>query len=526
MKDKAPEEMAFGVSRRELVKGTAGLLFAGVALSALPMSVFAQPKKGGRLIFGLAGASTTDSLDPGLAEDDFMMLLSQSLRGNLVEVDASGNPVPELAESWEASPDAKVWTFKLRSGVQFHNGKPFTADDVVATLDYHRKDGSKSLSKSIVSQIDEIVAVDATTVRVVLKGGNADFPTLMSDYHLSILPRGADGQVDWRSGNGTGGYVLKEYNPGVRALVVRNPAYWRSDRAHVEEAELIAISDPVARQNALLTGKVNVINRVEIKTLSLLQRSNKIRVEEVAGLNHATMPMIANVSPFQDNNVRLALKHAVDRDQWVKTLLRGHGSVGNDHPIGKQQKYFNSELPQHQYDPDKARFYLKQAGLDSVNINISAADAAFSGAVDAAVLFQESARKSGINLNVVRESNDGYWINVWSKKPMCMCYWTGRPTPDWIFSQIYATGASWGDTQWNNERFDKLMLMARSELDETRRTQIYWEMQQQLRDEGSTIVPMFMNHIMGLSTNVVTTKPLAGNMALDGMRAIERWSLS
>jgi len=149
MKDKAPEEMSFGLSRRELVKGTAGLLFAGVALSALPMSVFAQPKKGGRLIFGLAGASTTDSLDPGLAEDDFMMLLSQSLRGNLVEVDASGNPVPELAESWEASPDAKVWTFKLRSGVQFHNGKPFTADDVVATLDYHRKDGSKSLSKSI-----------------------------------------------------------------------------------------------------------------------------------------------------------------------------------------------------------------------------------------------------------------------------------------------------------------------------------------------------------------------------------------
>jgi len=236
--------------------------------------------------------------------------------------------------------------------------------------------------------------------------------------------------------------------------------------------------------------------------------------------------MIATVSPFQDNNVRLALKHAVDRDQWVKTLLRGHGSVGNDHPIGKQQKYFNSELPQRQYDPDKARFYLKQAGLDSVDINISAADAAFAGAVDAAVLFEESARKSGINLKVVRESNDGYWINVWSKKPMCMCYWTGRPTPDWVFSQIYATGASWGDTQWNNERFDKLMLMARSELDEARRTQIYWEMQQQLRDEGSTIVPMFMNYIMGLSTNVVTSTPVAGNMALDGMRAIERWSLS
>ncbi|QRY77727.1 ABC transporter substrate-binding protein [Pseudomonas sp. PDNC002] len=526
MKDKRPGDDTLGFSRRDVVKGAMGLLWAGVVLNGLPLPAFAEPKKGGKLVFGLAGASTTDSLDPGLAEDDFMMLLTQALRGNLVEIDAAGNPIPELAESWESSPDAKVWTFKLRSGVQFHNGKPFTADDVVATLDYHRKDGSRSLSKSIVSQIDEIKAVDDSTLRVSLKGGNADFPVLLSDYHLGILPRGADGQADWRSGQGTGGYALKDYNPGVRAYVVRNPNYWKAGRAHVDEAELIAIADPVARQNALLTGKVNAINRVELKTLSLLQRSNKVRIEEVAGLNHATMPMIAKDAPFQDNNVRLALKYAVDREQWVKSILRGHGSVGNDHPIGANQKYFNKELPQRQYDPDKARFYLKQAGLENLDISISAADAAFAGAVDAAVVFEESARKAGINLKVVRESNDGYWINVWAKKPFCMCYWTGRPTPDWIFSQIYARGASWGDTQWNNERFDKLLLQARSELDETRRTAMYWDMQKMLHEEGATVVPMFMNHIMGMSRDVVTSGPVAGNMALDGMRAIERWSVA
>ncbi|WP_052659195.1 ABC transporter substrate-binding protein [Pseudomonas sp. LFM046] len=526
MKGKQPGEQNLGVTRRDVIKGTVGLLWAGVALGGLPLSTLSAPRNGGRLVFGLAGASTTDSLDPGLAEDDFMMLLTQALRGNLVEIDSAGNAIPELAESWESSPDASVWTFRLRSGVQFHNGKPFAADDVVATLDYHRKDGSKSLSKSIVSQIDSVKALDDRTVEVALKGGNADFPVLMSDYHLGILPRGVDGQVDWRSGVGTGGYMLKEYNPGVRAFVVRNPNYWKQGRAHVDEAELIAIADSVARQNALITGKVHVINRVEIKTLSLLQRSNKVRIAEVTGLNHATMPMIAQVSPFQDNNVRLALKYAVDREQWVKSILRGHGSVGNDHPIGAQQKYFNSELPQRQYDADKARFYLKQAGLDRLDISISAADAAFAGAVDAGVLFEESARKAGINLKVVRESNDGYWINVWSKKPMCMCYWTGRPTPDWIFSQIYATGASWGDTQWNNDRFDKLMLQARSELDEARRKAIYWDMQKMLHDEGSTVVPMFMNHIMGMSNDVVTTETISGEMALDGMRAIERWSLA
>ncbi|MDT4854844.1 hypothetical protein FQZ97_891660 [compost metagenome] len=142
------------------------------------------------------------------------------------------------------------------------------------------------------------------------------------------------------------------------------------------------------------------------------------------------------------------------------------------------------------------------------------------------MLFEESARQAGINLKVVRESNDGYWIDVWAKKPFCMCYWTGRPTPDWIFSQIYASGASWGDTQWNNERFDKLLLQGRSELNEERRKAIYWDMQKLLHEEGATVVPMFMNHIMGMGTDVVASGTIAGNMALDGMRAIERWSLA
>src|SRR5690606_32053323 len=128
---------------------------------------------------------------------------------------------------------------------------------------------------------------------------------------------------------------------------------------------------------------------------------------------------------------------AVDREQWISSLLRGHGSVGNDQPIPQGQRYYNEDLPQRSYDPDKAKFHLKAAGYDRLELNLSAADAAFAGAVDAAVLFRESAAAAGFDINVVREPNDGYWSNVWAKKPFCMCYWTGRPTPDAIFSMIY-----------------------------------------------------------------------------------------
>jgi peptide/nickel transport system substrate-binding protein len=144
--------------------------------------------------------------------------------------------------------------------------------------------------------------------------------------------------------------------------------------------------------------------------------------------------------------------------------------MGNDHPIGPSQPFFNTELEQKEYDPDRARFHLSEAGLDSLDVDINLADAAFAGAMDAGVLFSESAAAAGINLNVVREPNDGYWSNVWMQKPFAGTYWGGRPTPDWMFATAYAEGVPWNETYWSNERFNELLLQARSELDQDLRS--------------------------------------------------------
>ena len=126
--------------------------------------------------------------------------------------------------------------------------------------------------------------------------------------------------------------------------------------------------------------------------------------------------------------------------------------VGNDHPIGQGQRFFAKDLEQRTYDPDKAKHYLKQAGMDSLTVDLSVADAAFAGAVDAGALFAESAKAAGITLNLIREPNDGYWSNVWNSKPFCACYWGGRPVEDQMFSTAYASGAAWNDTAWEHER--------------------------------------------------------------------------
>ena len=112
----------------------------------------------------------------------------------------------------------------------------------------------------------------------------------------------------------------------------------------------------------------------------------------------------------------------------LKKVFLGHGKVGNDNPIAPGIKYAIDPTPKFTYDPEKAKFHLKKAGLSSLKVDLSAADAAFTGAVDAAVLYQEHAKAAGIDINVVREPNDGYWDNVWLKKPWCASYWNGRPT--------------------------------------------------------------------------------------------------
>ncbi len=509
------------LSRREFLARTSALGIAAALSPALfsKPGLAATPKRGGRLRIGMAGGSTTDSLDPATITDMMMQVINQGqIRNTLVEVDHKANPIPELAESWEASPDAKQWVFKLRKGVEFHNGKTMDAQDVIHSINHHRGKDTKSAAKGIVDPIEDIKADGKYAVIFTLKGGNADFPYILSDYHLTISPAGSN----FLDGIGTGGYILKDYEPGVRAFAVHNSNYFKEGRAHFDEVETMGIADVNARTNALKTGQIDLMNRCELKTVHLLKRTPGIQVMQQNGFKHYTFAMRCDMAPYDNNEIRLAVKYAVDRAQLLKTILRGYGTLGNDHPISTANRYHASELPQREYDPDKAKFHLKKSGLKDAKFRLSAAEAAYVGAVDAAVLYKEQAAKAGINIEVVREPNDGYWSNVWMKKEWCAVFWGGRPTEDWMFSTAYAEDASWNDTFWKNKRFNELLVAARAELDEAKRREMYVEMQQIVRDDGGVVVPMFAADLSA-ATDKIAHGPLAANWELDGFRCAERW---
>jgi peptide/nickel transport system substrate-binding protein len=510
------------ISRREFIGRVAALGIAASATSLFSTPAQAAPKRGGHFRLGQGHGQTTDSLDPATFTNGFNQSLTYAMNGYLTEVGADGTVQPGVAESWEASPDAKVWRFKLRKGVTFHSGRALKIDDVIASINYHRGEKSTSAAKPLLKSVDDVRALDPHTLEISLSSGSADFPFIVTDYHLPIMPASGN-SIDWKSGDGCGVYKMEKYEPGVGAQAKRFNGHWDSNRGWFDSIEILVITDVNARTTALIAGDVDAIDRVDLKTVSMLKRRNGVKVSSVAGNQHYTFAMSTNRSPYDNLHVRQALKLGVKRQEMVDKILLGNGVVGNDHPIGRGQRYFNKDLAQTSYDPDKAKWHLKQAGMDSLSIDLSAADAAFAGAVDAAVLFQASAKAAGINIKVVREPNDGYWSDVWMKKPFTAVYWGGRPTEDLMFTIAYQTGAAWNDTFWSNKRFDKLLIEARAELDEDKRRAMYYEMQKIVNEDGGAIIPMFANYVFATNDKVGHAPTFGSNMDLDGERWAERW---
>ncbi len=511
------------LTRREFITRVSALgLAAAVSPALLSTSAKAAgPKEGGHFVQAQTGGSTTDTLDPATHTSNWNINCEWQLRNNLVEVNYKFQPIPELAESWESTPDAKKWIFNLRKGVEFHDGKTLDAEDVIYSMNHHRGKESKSAAKPYLATVKDIKAEGKNRVIFELSAGVADFPFYMADYHLTIFKAGTKGK-EFEKGIGTGGYMLEHWEPGVTCRTKKNPNYWKKGRAHFGSIETLSINDVNARTSAIKTGQIQFMDRVERKTIRLMKMTKGVTVTAVTGTMHYTMPMHTKKKPYDDNNVRLALKYAINREELVKRILNGYGEMGNDHPISPVNRYFDKDLPQRRYDPDKARFYMKKAGMLDHTFNLHSAEAAFQGADDAAILFKEHAKKAGIKINVIRDPSDGYWSNIWTKVGFCMCYWSGRPTSDLMFSVAYAAGAPWNDAHWDNARFNKLLVEARAELNEKKRAQMYAEMQKICRDEGGTIVPMF-NQIVEAHSNKIAMGPISAYMEADGHRNTERW---
>jgi len=493
------------MTRREFVGRAAALgVTAAVANTMLANSAaadgHAKPVRGGMMKIGSSGGESTNTQDPALVASEAPLNNIRSWGELLVEVDAKGELDYRMAESVEASADAKQWVFKIRKGIPFSNGKDMTPDDVLKTMQRHSNEDSKSGALGIMKGIAEM-KVDGDNFIVNLDTPNADLPFLMADYHLMIQPGG--GMDDPGAAIGTGAYTVEIDEPGVRHAFKRRDDYWDAEnRGFADEIEQLVLNDATARTAALQSGQVHIINRVDPKVAALLDRAPNLRVESVAGRGHYVFIAHKDTAPFDNNDVMLALKYAINRDEMVDKILRGYGTKGNDMPINAAYPLFDETIPQREHSIEKAKEHYAKSGHDGSPIVLRVADGAFPGAVDAAALFQQSAQAAGIPLEIKREPNDGYWSEVWNVQPFCASYWGGRPVQDQMYSTAYLSTADWNDTRWKRPEFDAMLNAAKAELDNAKRKEIYSKMGRMLNEEGGLILPMFNDFVAGVSSNI------------------------
>jgi peptide/nickel transport system substrate-binding protein len=288
----------------------------------------------------------------------------------------------------------------------------------------------------------------------------------------------------------------------VRTVFTKHANYFDDTVGHADQVEILVINDNTARTAALQSGQVHMINRVDPKISELLKGTPSVTVKQTPGRGHFVFIMHCDKAPFDNNDLRMALKLAIKRGELVEKVLGGLGSAGNDFPINAAYPLFDETIPQREYDAAKAKEYYDKTGHDGSPIILRAAPGAFPGAVDAANLFAASAQAAGIPLQVKLEPDDGYWTNVWNVEPFCASYWGGRAVQDQMYTTAYLSTADWNDTKFKNKEFDELLIAARGELDEAKKKADYSRMANILRDEGGLILPMFNDFVEGVRDEI------------------------
>jgi peptide/nickel transport system substrate-binding protein len=511
------------LSRRDFAKaaligsatlGATGLISACGPSSSATKSTTAssagKPRRGGTLQAAISGGSSSDTLDPlnAISNADFARV--NNLFEPLIGLTPAAQPVFILATSVTPNANATEWIMKLRQGVTFHNGKPFTADDVIYTFRTILNPKAPAAAAAGLASIDAagLRAVDKYTVKIPCK---VPFATLVEALAIpgysSVIPVG----FSLKAPVGTGPFKLKSFTPGTQSTFVRYDGYWQTGLPYLDTVIITDYADQTSQVSALQAGQVDVANLLSADVISELQSQSKnVLISEGGGWNPFTMRV--DSAPFNDVRVRQALRLIVDRPQMLELVFGGHGTIGND-VFGIWAPEYDHQLPQRHQDIDQAKSLLKAAGADGMTMQLVTSDIA-QGTVEAAQVLAQQASAAGITIKVQQVTVSEFYGSSYLKWVFAQDYWYYNFYLPQVSLATLPT-APFNECHYDNPAYNKLYAEAIATPNLAKRTELAHQMQQIDYDNGGYIIPFFPSVIDGYGTNVHGLVPSKGGLSLN-----------
>ncbi|MBF6989930.1 ABC transporter substrate-binding protein, partial [Cupriavidus sp. IK-TO18] len=289
-------------------------------------------------------------------------------------------------------------------------------------------------------------------------------------------------------------------------LVVRNDAYWKPGKPYLDEIEFVGIGDESARVNALLSGGMDLVAMINPRAVARIKGTPGYAVLTTQSGQYSDLIMRKDVGPGTNPDFILGMKYLLDRQQMKQAIALGNAVVANDQPIDPTNRFYFKDLPQRPFDPEKAKFHLRKSGVTGKVPVVTSPAALYS--VEMALVLQQAAQRAGLELEVKRMPADGYWSNHWLNSPVGFGNVNPRPSADTILTQFFKSDAPWNESRWKNPKFDQLLLAARAETDNGKRSQMYADMQTMIHEDAGIGIPLFLASIDAHTTKLKGLSPI------------------
>ncbi|HEX5193744.1 MAG TPA: ABC transporter substrate-binding protein [Solirubrobacteraceae bacterium] len=514
------DESRLLLSRRNFLHATAGVAASGALAEMLAAcgsssssngsqaasnSVTTGPaKRGGTLSVAAGDAATSENLDPQRTwNQNHDFFYTPMVWETLVLCRQDWSLVPLLAKSWEPNTSSTVWTFHLRPGVKWHDGKPFTARDAAWSIKRLLNSKYGSPIYGVLSPVlhpSGIKVVDDHTLALHLNYAHDLLPLTFAQAGTEMIQDGSD-PTKYKVANavGTGPFTIKSFVAGQSWAVARNHGYWNKGLPYLDEIRGVAIPDPTGMVQAVSTGSSDVstsINFSQVPTLSGTQAT----AFRVAGSHDVYIAMDTRHKPFDDNRVRMAIKLAMDRKTIISAAYGGEAIATSDTPLPSSDSLYPRGLGVRAQNTAQAKKLLAQAGYSSgLQLQLYTSDLV-GGMVDMATAFAQTVASAGIHVQITQHPAATYFEQIWLQKPM-YCSWISLRHPVLRVPMTMTTDAAWQETHMLHTPVDQLLKRAVSAHGQ-RQQQLIGQMLTWIADNQAYVCPAFPNWVFATKQHV------------------------